>query len=248
MPVKCGGAPQKIMYLSEETWRKNGVREECDVHFFTSVGNMFPNCSKYADALLPIAQSKGIDIHFNHLIKSVDGANRTATFQNGDQAVTTNFDLLHIVPPQTAHKFVRESALAAGTGFVDVDQYTLRHNKYGNIFSLGDVANLPTAKTAAAVFAQAPVVTHNIMQLQKQAETNASFDGYSSCPLFTGDGKLMLMEFKYGGVPSETFSKNQDKPARAWYHLKKNIFAKAYWTFMPSGRWYGKSTIFKPQY
>lgn len=23
MPVKCGGAPQKIMYLSEETFRKN---------------------------------------------------------------------------------------------------------------------------------------------------------------------------------------------------------------------------------
>ncbi len=27
MPIKCGGAPQKIMYLCEETWRKNGIRD-----------------------------------------------------------------------------------------------------------------------------------------------------------------------------------------------------------------------------
>lgn len=44
MPIKCGGAPQKIMYLSEETWRKNGVRKNCDVNFNTTAGNLFPNC------------------------------------------------------------------------------------------------------------------------------------------------------------------------------------------------------------
>ena len=213
------------MYLSEETWRKNRVRENIDIHWYTSVGNMFPNCQKYADALKPIAEGKGIKIHFNHLIKSVNGANRTVTFKAGDKDVTTNFDLLHIVPPQTAHKFVRESPLAAATGFVDVNQNTLRHNKYPNVFSLGDVANLPTAKTAAAVFSQVPVVAHNLQKVKEHATTNASFDGYSSCPLFTGDGKLMLMEFKYGGVPSETFSKNQDKPARSYFYLKKYALA-----------------------
>lgn len=33
-PIKCGGAPQKIMYLSEETWRKTGVRDNTDIHFY----------------------------------------------------------------------------------------------------------------------------------------------------------------------------------------------------------------------
>ena len=92
MPVKCGGAPQKIMYLSEESWRKNGVRENCDIHFYTSVGNMFPNCKKFADALYPIAQEKNIDVHFNHLIKSVDGRNRTATFENTETKSTKTLD------------------------------------------------------------------------------------------------------------------------------------------------------------
>jgi sulfide:quinone oxidoreductase len=34
---------------------------------------------------------------------------------------------------------------------VDVNQATLQHNKYKNIFALGDAANLPTAKTAAGI-------------------------------------------------------------------------------------------------
>jgi len=28
----------------------------------------------------------------------------------------------------------------------------------------------------------------------------STYEGYASCPLFVGDGKLMLAEFKYGGV------------------------------------------------
>ena len=42
MPIKCGGAPQKILYLSEHTFRTNKVRENCDVHYYTSTPAMFP--------------------------------------------------------------------------------------------------------------------------------------------------------------------------------------------------------------
>ena len=79
-----------------------------------------------------------------------------------DEIVKTDFDLLHIVPPQTAHECIRNSPLAAGTGLIDVNPATLQHNKYPNVFALGDVANIPAAKTAAGVFSQAPVVSHNI--------------------------------------------------------------------------------------
>ena len=80
MPVKCGGAPQKIMYLSEDTWRKNGCRKDIDMHWYTSVGGMFP-VKKYGAALKVIAEGKNIKLHFQHLIKSVDGPNRTVTFK-----------------------------------------------------------------------------------------------------------------------------------------------------------------------
>jgi sulfide:quinone oxidoreductase len=115
---------------------------------------MFPNCLKFADALDPIARSKDIDLHFKQQIMSVDGANRVAEFKNLDsgEMYKVDFDLLHVVPPQTAPKFIRDSTLAAENGWLDVNMHTLQHSRYANIYGLGDVCNLPTAKTAAGVF------------------------------------------------------------------------------------------------
>lgn len=140
------------MYLSEETWRNKKIR--ADINFHTTVGNLFPNCQKFADALAPIAASKGINVHFKQQLVEVDGDNRVATFKDLDSGEhqQVDFDFLHFAPPQTAPKFVRESKLAAENGWLDVDIHTLQHNKYANVYGLGDVCNLPTAKTAAAIF------------------------------------------------------------------------------------------------
>ena len=76
---------------------------------------------------------------------------------------------------------------------------------------------------------------------------NGRYDGYSSCPVFVGDNKLMLIEFKYNNVPSETFSaKYQTNPNRFFYHMKKDIFPSVYFNLMPRGLWFGKNMIFKP--
>ena len=173
------------------------------------------------------------------------------TFKRTDkdgEEVTIPFDLLHVVPPQTAPQFIRESSIAAETGFVDVDQFTLRSNKYPNVFALGDVANLPTAKTAAAVYSQSPVVAHNIVQVDQQKGTNATYAGYSSCPLFVGDKKLMLMEFKYDNTPDETFKSNQEVPTWFFFLFKKYLFPWVYFSVAPKGLWYGRGGFFKPKF
>lgn len=152
MPVKCGGGPQKIMYLSEETFRKNGVRAETKIDWYSTVGVMFPNCLKYSEKLDIIRQKKDIEAHFFHDMYKVDKDNRKAYFRdtkNGNAEVVVDYDFLHMVPPQTAPEFLKP--IAAANGFIDVDSATLRHPKYGNIFALGDAANLPTAKTAAGI-------------------------------------------------------------------------------------------------
>ena len=61
-----------------------------------------------------------------------------------------SFDMMHVCPPQTAPDFIRVSPLADAVGWVDVDQSTLRHKTFTNIWGLGDVMNAPNAKTAAA--------------------------------------------------------------------------------------------------
>ena len=53
--------------------------------------------------------------------------------------------------------------------------------------------------------------------------------------LLTGYGQLMLAEFKYGGVPKETFADylgDQAKPAALYYYFKKDLFPWAYWNYM----------------
>jgi len=134
-----------------------------------------------------------------------------------------------------------------------VDQGTLQHKKFGNIFSLGDSSSLPTSKTAAAITAQAPVLTHNLYALLDRGSIGkAAYDGYTSCPLLTGNDKLMLCEFKYGLQPEETFGKvlgiNQAVPRRSFYHLKKDFFPWVYFNRMVNGRWFGKNGFTAPKF
>lgn len=97
------------------------------MHFYTTVGNMFPNCLKYADQLGKIVKEKDIDVHFQHQLTKVDKNSQTATFKNlkTEEEEQVNYDFLHIVPPQTTGKYLFDSPLAAGNGFVDVNPKTL---------------------------------------------------------------------------------------------------------------------------
>lgn len=201
MPIKCYGAPQKIMYLSEETFRRNKVRDQTNVSFYTCVPNFFPLCKDYAEALAPLAASKGIDTYFTQVLTKIDKDSRVATFKNSATGELTekDYDFLHVVPPHSAPDFVSNSILASGNGWLDVNPKTLQHNRYENIFGLGDVNDLATAKTAAGAYAQTHIVLHNLIReaTGKRGSKPAEYDGYNACPLFVGDGKLMMIEFGY---------------------------------------------------
>jgi sulfide:quinone oxidoreductase len=157
--------------------------------------------------------------------------------------VTKDFDFLHVVPKMGPHDFVKNSALANEAGYVAVNDNTLRHNKFANVWSAGDASSLPTSKTAAAVTAEAPVLVSNLLRAIDGQEPEPGYDGYTSCPLLTEYGKVMLAEFKYGGVPKETFGEllgiDQAVPRRSFYHLKKDFFPWVYKNYMVKGTWGG---------
>lgn len=164
-PIKCGGAPQKILYLSESTFRKNGVRDSANMKYFAGTPIMFPPNDDFNEALNETCQAKGIEQYLKHSLVEVDKNNRVATFKNLDSGdlVTQDFDFLHIVPPQTAPEFVAKSDLAHENGWLDVNINTMQHTRFDNVFGHGDVCNLPTPKTAAAIFSQTPVLVNNII-------------------------------------------------------------------------------------
>lgn len=185
---------------------------------------------KYSQALEALRKERNVEGLFQHDLVAVNSKDRIATFKNladSGKEVQREYDLLHVVPPQKPWDFIAKSALADEAGWVAVDKATTQHTKFPNVFSLGDASSLPNSKTAAAITAQAPVLVHNLIAATKGIKGTAEYDGYASCPLLTGHGELMLCEFKYGGVPKETFASvlgGQEVPNRLYYHLKKDIF------------------------
>ena len=144
--------------------------------------------------------------------------------------------MIHVTPPQSAPDFVKNSPLANAAGWVDVDKHTLQHVKYSNIFSLGDASSLPTSKTGAAIRKQAPVLVNNLLALIEGKPLPASYNGYTSCPVVTGYGKLVLCEFDYDNKPVETFPFDQSKERWSMYQLKRRVLPWLYWHKILPGR------------
>lgn len=234
-PVKCAGAPQKIMYLADDHLRRAGVRDESEI-VFASAGQAIFGVPKYAAALKQVVARKGIDPRFGHDLVAVRPASREAIFRTAEGEKQISYDLLHVVPPQSAPAFIQDSPLASEAGWVDVDKHTLQHRRFANVFSLGDCSSLPTSKTGAAVRAQAPVLVRNLLALRRGEALTARYDGYTSCPLVTGYGKLILAEFDYDGNPRETFPFDQAKERASMYLLKAYGLPALYWNGMLRGR------------
>ena len=248
MPIKCAGAPQKAMYLSGDAWFRNGRLKDIGIQFMNAGGVLF-GVKDYVPALMEYVKKYDATLNFFHTLTAVDGSAKTATFKvakpdTDPETVTVDFDMMHVCPPQTAPDFVRVSPLADAAGWVDVDQATLRHKTYDNIWSLGDVMNAPNAKTAAAARKQAPTVADNIVADIRGGSPVAGYDGYGSCPLTVERGKIVLAEFGYGGVMKPSFPSflvDGTKPTRAAWFLKEKMLPPIYWQAMLKGKeWMAK--------
>ncbi len=278
-PIKCGGAPQKIMYLADDHFQRQGIRKKTDIVFATP-GSIIFGVKPIAKTLMEVIDRKNINVRYHHKLVKVDGKAQIAWYEVSkdptaggcvliqdktddlavDESINYNgegknvkvdkenglygihFDMMHLAPPQTAPDFVKNSVLANEAGWLDVNTATLQHNKFSNIFGLGDAAALPTAKTGAAIRKQVPVVVENIKHLAKQDHLSAEkYNGYSSCPLVTGYGKMVLAEFDYDSnfTPDPKLKRmlvfNSDKEHWRLWLLKKYMLPHLYWNKMLKG-------------
>ncbi|KAK0055769.1 sulfide:quinone oxidoreductase mitochondrial [Biomphalaria pfeifferi] len=246
-PIKCAGAPQKIMYLAEEYFRMTGVRDKTNVIYNSSLGVIF-GVKKYADALQKVVEKRNIKVNYKHNLVEVDHKNRTAIFEKLDdnnKQVPFQYDFLHATPPMSCPDVLKQSPLINDGGWVDVNKYTLQHNKFPNVFGLGDCTSLPTSKTGAAVAAQCGVLHKNLLQVMKGDCATPLYDGYTSCPLITSKSTCILAEFDYDGTPLETLPFNQAKEMNLTYNMKAYIMPEIYWKIMMKGRWNGPATFRK---
>ncbi len=261
-PIKCGGAPQKTAYLSAHYFKKRGISDKTNVIFATP-GSVIFGVKIVADTLMQIIGRYNIHLKTFYAPIKINVAEKTILFKEvgtgenacivnennllkekhiGNETIEIPFDFLHLAPPQQPPAFVKNSVLVNEAGWMDVNHNSMLSNKFGNVFGLGDVAGLPTAKTGAAIRKQVPVVVDNLLKLiaNKPAD-NVSYTGYSSCPLVTGYGEMVLAEFNYKNefTPDPKLKQmlvfKSYKPHWRLWVLKKYILPHLYWNKMMKG-------------
>lgn len=241
-PIKCAGAPQKIAYLAESYWRKQNLRDKIEVVYNTPLPVIF-GVKKYADSLWELCNRRNIKANVSTNLIEIKPDKNEAVFQNLEKPEETwieNYSFLHVSPPMTTPDVLRNDRdLTNETGFLKVSEKTLQHDKYPNIFGIGDCTTTPNSKTMAAVASQSKVVYKNILDYLSGKEICQVYDGYASCPIVTGNRKCILAEFDYKLRPKETFPFDQGKESFLAYLMKREAFPFIYWNLMTKGYWSG---------
>ncbi|VDP13449.1 unnamed protein product [Soboliphyme baturini] len=217
-PIKCAGAPQKIVYLADDYLRKVGRRDQTTITYNTAMNVMFSH-PKYSKVMEKVAKARGVHVNFLHNLVEVDYVQKRAIFDvlNTEQKkIGTKilpYDMLHVSPPCTAPEPLRSNKqLTAPNGWMNVDVQTLQHKTYQNIFGIGDCCNLPTSKTLAAITDQISI-----------------YHGYTACPLITSSKTVVMAEFGYNEALFETIPFDQGKERRFMFFLVNQVFPRLYW-------------------
>lgn len=232
-PIKCAGAPLKVTMLIEDALQDNGTRDQAEMHYLPPGEGLFsqPDIHEFIKTYFP--EKRNVAIDWNHPLTGIDAANQRATFTTPEGDRTVDYDFIHVVPPMSAPDMIRYGDLGWQDGdfqgWMEVDQYSMQHRRYPNVFGAGDVVGTPVGKTAASVKAQAPVVADNLVAAIEEREFPMEWTGYTSCPLITEKGQAMLVEFDFSLEMTPSFDfLNPFEPQWAPWFLKERMLHAAY--------------------
>ena len=250
-PLKCGGVAQKVLYLSADHLKEEGLA--ADYYFYSGLQELF-HLPKIDEELTKIQKSYDkIETKFSHFLRSINVKEKEATFihayekevidedfdektiETFNDEVVVKYDFIHIVPPMSPPFAVLESDLVDSQGWLDVDKHTLQHIKYKNIFGIGDVCNMPMGKTGGSARHHGPVLTSNLLSVMKNEEPKEKFDGYTVCPIKTQYGKILMAEFNYEGPKPTIPFLAYEKPRWMWWEFDLYMLKPMYKYLMLPG-------------
>ncbi|MDF1877783.1 NAD(P)/FAD-dependent oxidoreductase [Sulfurimonas sp. SAG-AH-194-L11] len=249
--LKCGATAQKIMYMSADYLKKSGFG--ANYIYSTTSSRLFG--SKIVSGALEKAQTKYDTIKnlYKHNIIAIDVKNKIATYEHKYQIkegwdpdfkewesiedkrdiIKVKYDFLHLVPPMSAPDALVNSTLCKKEGmfkdWLDVDEETLQHTQYENIFGIGDVCGTPLGKTIPSAQHQAKIVLKNLQSVISKKELQAKFDGHSVCPIKVGFGEVVMVEFNYAGLNPSISYLDASKPSWLWWIYDVYAAKPLYW-------------------
>ncbi len=254
-PLKCGGAPQKILYLSDDFLKRDKLTADFT---FATAGEKLFGLPEIDAALHKVQEGYGnITNKFSHELIAIDAEKKLATFHHKyevkgeydkefeeyemiekEEDIIMEYDFIHITPPMGAVDAVANSQLGwqKGTakGWLEVDRETLQHRRYKNVFGIGDVCGIPVGKTGGSARHQGPIVVGNLISVMEKKEPTLKFDGYTVCPLKTSYGEIIMAEFNYDGL-APSFPLDPAKPRWVWWAFDLYMLQPMYRYLMLNG-------------
>jgi sulfide:quinone oxidoreductase len=241
-PAKCAGASQKPMYLACDYWRATGVLRDIRVVMVVPDPTVFGIPEIDRELERKIAEY-GIELRCGTELRSVDGKNRTVEIgpTGGGPTELLHFDVLNAVPPQSAPDWLKSTSLPAvgdSGGFVEVDPETLRHERYANVWALGDAAATRNSKSGGALRKQTKVLAENLLAVLDGKEPATRYNGYSVCPFTVSRSTVVFAEFddRYRLKPTIPFWKTLSRERRLSWAFDRHILPWVYWHMILKGR------------
>jgi sulfide:quinone oxidoreductase len=221
LPYKCPAAPYEIALLADALLRERSVRDRVSIDVYTPEPYPMPTAGPaIGQALMDLLSERGISLHPQSSVESIEPASRELIFAGGTRA---SYDLLFGVPPHRAPEAIRSSGLAGESGFLPVDPHTLA-SEAEDVFGIGDVAQIPIADgkflPRAGVFAaaQAKVVARRIAWEIAGRPPSATFDGRAGCLVEIGGGRAVQARGDFYDVEGPRV--RMHRAGRRW-HLTK---------------------------
>jgi len=239
--MKCAGAPLKYTFLVDDFARKKGTRDRTQI-IYAAPGRGLFGVPIVNEKVKLLYREKGIDWRMEHVMTGMDASRKVAFYDTPEGVKEIGYDFINVIPPQRAPQVVRDSGLSWGDkwmdqGWIEVDQSTLRHARYPNVFGIGDINGVPKGKTAASVKWHIPVVEDHLVSEIAGGQGSKVFNGYTSCPLITRVGRAMLIEFDYQDNLVPSFPGVIAPLEELWISwLMKEIALKATYNAMLRGR------------
>lgn len=221
---KCPAAPYEAALLATDALRARGLAARVSVDLWAAeAAPMATAGPEMSAAVVGLLDSHGVGYHPEHVIESVDAADRTLRFAGGRSAA---YDLLGFVPPHRAPQVLQGSGLLSAGGWIAPDRHTLQ-TSFEGVYAIGDVTSIPLAQgrplPKAGVFAhgQAEVVAERIAAAVRGKPSTHSFDGRGSCFIEIGAGKAGFGGGDFFAEPMPAVRIHP--PGRRW-HIGKVLF------------------------
>ncbi|EZQ10548.1 pyridine nucleotide-disulfide oxidoreductase [Candidatus Acidianus copahuensis] len=220
-PYRCAPAPTETALLLYTILKFKGVQDKVEIVHIDANDKTQPPV--IADVVSKIYEKAGIKLVTNQEITEI-GDNYVVT-KSGEKY---NFDVLAMLEPNRAPKFVEEAGL--GKTWMDIrGPQDLRHPKYDDIFSAGDIANLPFPKNQEIAFETANFAANKILETESLPKNPVQYAFIGWAYMGNIEGKLETISVRFGlDFSTQPPKPSKDTEPKKEYTVQKDNWEQAY--------------------